>query len=110
MVDGKTDHLPRYGTPIDVDAISYPVPERPTSPLPVFHVDELLLNRLRTRLRDETKFLNVEQLEQLRAMSLGCIWRHRQSWDRDKLIDELEGVLQEFIEEVASFEQDVDSD
>ncbi|TFY77944.1 hypothetical protein EWM64_g6069 [Hericium alpestre] len=75
--------------------------ERAETPLPDFHVDDQLLSDLRRKLRDETDGLSVEQLEQLRAMCLGCVWRHRSAWDRDDLLRELSDLIQEFVEEVS---------
>lgn len=85
--------------------------ERPRSPTPPppppFHVDEDLLLDLELRFVKRTEKLNVEQLEQLRATSLNCIWRHRQEWDRDACIRELFGVIDEFVEEASL---DIDDD
>ncbi|EIW81740.1 AAA-domain-containing protein [Coniophora puteana RWD-64-598 SS2] len=76
-------------------------PRTPTPPHPEFHVDEALLAGLKDDLRLRTAQLTVEQLEQLRATSLGCIWRHRAAWDRDALVRELKDVLLEFLDDVA---------
>lgn len=75
--------------------------ERTPTPLPDFHVDEGALLQLKALLRDSTGSLNVEQLEQLRATCLSCIWRHRTEWDRDGLVQELTELVKEFVEEVA---------
>jgi hypothetical protein len=74
--------------------------ERPPTPLPDFHVDEELLGNLKRHLRDRTDNLNVEQLEQLRATCLSCVWRHRAEWNRDRLIQELSGIVEDFVDEV----------
>ena len=76
-------------------------------PLPDFHVDDSLLSGLKADLRTKTGHLTVEQLEQLRAMCLGCIWRHRAQWDRDDLIRELKGVVDEFLDDVATDNTDM---
>lgn len=73
----------------------------PTPPPPDFHVNDDLLHSLQSGLRDTTGALNVEQLEQLRATCLGCVWRHRTEWDRDSLVRELKDVVKEFVDEVA---------
>ena len=73
----------------------------PTPPPPPFHIDEGLLVELETSFVNQTEKLNIEQLEQLRATSLGCIWRHRQEWDRDACVRELFGIIKEFVEEVS---------
>lgn len=72
----------------------------PTPPLPEFRLNEASLLELRALLRDQTGALNVEQLEQLRATCLSCIWRRRTDWDRDNLIRELTELVNEFVEEV----------
>jgi len=80
-----------------------PIPmviERTPTPLPDFHVDDTLVFELRRRLSDETASLTIEELEQLRATCLGCVWRHRTEWDRDVLVKELLDVVKEFITEV----------
>jgi len=75
--------------------------ERTPTPLPEFHVSDSLLYTLKSDLRDTTEPLTVEQLEQLRATCLGCIWRQRSEWNRDALVRQLKEVVKEFVEEVA---------
>ncbi len=53
-----------------------------------------------------TDLLDVEQLEQLRASCLGCIWAHRSDWDRDNLILELGKIMHDFVEEVRADYED----
>ena len=72
----------------------------PSPPPPPFHVDETLLAELETSFVDHTGNLSIEQLEQLRALCLGNVWKHRQEWDRDPLVKELFEVVKEFVEEV----------
>ncbi|KAF7969130.1 hypothetical protein HWV62_28250 [Athelia sp. TMB] len=74
--------------------------ERTPTPLPDFHVDQDLVYSLKAELRDSTGFLNVEQLEQLRATCLGCVWRHRTEWNRDTLVREMMAIVKEFVNEV----------
>lgn len=74
---------------------------RPTTPLPDFFVDDALLSTLKHSLCDSTAALNVEELEQLRATCLSCVWRHRTEWDRTSLIHELMHIVQEFVHEVS---------
>ncbi|KAH8115640.1 AAA-domain-containing protein [Phellopilus nigrolimitatus] len=83
-------------------------PRTPSPPPPPFHVDETLLTELEAKYVSETEQLNVEQLEQLRATSLNCIWRHRQEWDRDACVHELFGVISDFAEEAALDDFDED--
>ncbi|GLB33226.1 putative AAA domain (Cdc48 subfamily) containing protein [Lyophyllum shimeji] len=81
-----------------------PIPmviERTPTPLPDFYVDDKLVAELQRRLRDETDALTIEELEQLRATCLGCVWRHRMEWDRDALVKELLDLVNEFIAEVS---------
>lgn len=79
-------------------------PSRPPTPLPDFHVDEELLSTLQCQLTSKTHQFSVEMLEQLRAICLGCAWRHRTEWNRDPLIRELLGVLDEYVDDVAADE------
>jgi hypothetical protein len=79
-----------------------PPPREPTrspTPLPDFHVDEELLSKLQYQLKTRTSQLSVEQLEQLRATCLSCIWRHRAEWNRDALVHELFGMLDECLDD-----------
>lgn len=79
-------------------------PSRPPTPLPDFHVDEELLSTLHYQLTSKTHQFSVEMLEQFRAMCLGCVWRHRTEWNRDPLIRELLGVLDEYLDDAAAEE------
>ncbi|KAI6038096.1 AAA-domain-containing protein [Pisolithus marmoratus] len=81
-------------------------PSRPPTPLPDFHVDEALVSTLQYQLTSKTDQFSVEMLEQLRAICLGCVWRHRKEWNRDALVRELLGVLDEYLDDAAA---DVDS-
>ncbi|KAH9843583.1 AAA-domain-containing protein [Rhodofomes roseus] len=82
---------------------------RTPSPVPDFTLDEYLLDDLKRMLQDDTKSLNVEQLEQLRATCLGCVWRHRSEWNRTELIRELMETAKVFIEEVSTDDMDAPS-
>lgn len=101
-------------TPMDIEGPQDPhrspapaaPPPSPPAPLPDFHVDEALLSALETRFVAQTEALNVEELEQLRATALNCIWRHRQAWDRDSCLRELVGIVDEFVEEACLEEGD----
>lgn len=90
------------------EPVAMVVERSPTPPLPEFKVSPLLLSELRGLLKESTAGLTVEQLEQLRATSLGSVWRHRKDWDRDELTKELIKDVKEFIEEVG--EQSGDDD
>ncbi|KAF5371995.1 hypothetical protein D9615_008134 [Tricholomella constricta] len=76
--------------------------ERTPTPLPDFHIDDTLVDKLQHHLCDDTDALTIEELEHLRATCLGCVWRHRTEWDRDALVKELLDVVREFIAEVRS--------
>ncbi|CCM04953.1 uncharacterized protein FIBRA_07150 [Fibroporia radiculosa] len=80
--------------------------ERSPTPLPEFILNEDRLSELRQVLRDRTDTLNIEQLEQLRATCLGCVWRHRTEWDRTELMYELVGVVERFVREVSLDDMD----
>ena len=84
-------------------------PSRPPTPLPEFHVDEELMFTLQHKLTTRTDQLSVETLEQLRAMCLGCVWRHRAEWNRDALVREILGVLDEFLDDFADSGGDVNA-
>ncbi|KAI0337338.1 AAA-domain-containing protein [Trametopsis cervina] len=83
--------------------------ERIPTPLPDFHVDMDAISRLKEELQNSTEPLNVEELEQLRAMCLARVWKHRSSWDRTPLVEELRALLREFVEEVVGDGSEADS-
>ena len=76
-------------------------PSPSPEPHPTFTVTEHHLQTLSKQLADRTGALNVEQLEQLRAICLGCIWRRRSEWQRDDMVQELLDIVREFVDEVA---------
>lgn len=76
-----------------------PSPSPP--PPPPFHITAELVSELQSKLLDRTTDFNVEQLEQLRALCLSSVWNHRSDWDRDDLVRELLGVVDDFAGEVA---------
>jgi hypothetical protein len=84
----------------DLSPLPMVVQRTPSPPLPQFHVDETVLLELKSRLRDNTHFLNVEQLEQLRATCLGAVWRNRSSWNRGELLSELFTILKSFTADI----------
>ncbi|KAI0763215.1 hypothetical protein BC629DRAFT_1583945 [Irpex lacteus] len=67
--------------------------ERTPTPLPDFVVDPDAVSQLKQELQGKTEALNVEELEQLRAMCLARVWKHRT-------------LVHEFVEEVADDEMD----
>jgi len=98
VTENTAQRQPSLQPSMEVDEVRPPSPT--PSPPPTFHVDDGLLAKLSQKFTNETGELTVEQQEQLLAMCLGCIWRHRQSWDRDGLIQELIEIVNEFVEEV----------
>ena len=86
--------------PITTQDPSPVIVERLPTPLPQFHVDEMLLSELHQQLAKTTAPLNIEQLEQLRATCLESVWRHRIDWERDGVVRELMEQVERFVEEV----------
>ncbi|KAI0640579.1 AAA-domain-containing protein [Trametes meyenii] len=114
VLDGEqpmeTSHSEEFAAPIALDEAPVQpqsdqpmevVVERSPTPLPEFELDESLFSELKAYLRDATGSLNVEQLEQLRATSLGLVWKHRSEWNRTALLHELMETAREFVEEVS---------
>lgn len=72
-----------------------PVPETPPPP---FVVPDL--TALKTTLAETTSDFTLEELEQLRAMALGLIWKRRADWDRHDLVRDLQTAVEEFVARV----------
>lgn len=72
-----------------------PSPEPP----PPFHVSEEDLKQLSDTLTSSTEGLNIEQLEQLRATCLNCVFKRRSDWNRDEMIKELVEIVRTFVNE-----------
>ncbi|KAG9100345.1 hypothetical protein FRC06_004238 [Ceratobasidium sp. 370] len=81
-------------TPVDSTSI------QPQTPPPTFQVDESSLRALEDQLIHSTDILNVEQLEQLRAICLNTVWRHRGDWTRDVMLGELMAVVTDLVQQV----------
>ncbi|CAE6437477.1 unnamed protein product [Rhizoctonia solani] len=79
--------------------IHIPEPE-PQVSLPSFHIDESRLLALSDHLVHSTSSLKVEQLEQLRALCLNCVWSHRGEWDRDSMVGQLMEIVTDFVQQV----------
>ncbi|KAG8935873.1 hypothetical protein FRC02_005872 [Tulasnella sp. 418] len=86
-----------------------PPPSTPPPPPPSFHVNTELLAQLETQLLDRTSMMNVEQLEQLRAMLLSCIWQHRADWDREILLRDMVALLEDFERDITADSFDLSS-
>lgn len=72
-----------------------PSPEPP----PPFHVSEDYLEQLSSILKSSTEGLSIEQLEQLRATCLNCVYKRRSDWNRDELVGELLDIVRTFVGE-----------
>jgi hypothetical protein len=57
--------------------------------LPDFIVHQGLLANLRDKLECDSACLTIEQLEEVRATCLDCIWRRRADWDRSRMLGEM---------------------
>lgn len=77
-----------------------PQPQQP--PRPMLFVPHHMYVQLAQLLIEETENQTVEELEQLRAASLGCVWRHRASWDKTQLLREMLATANAFITQVKS--------
>jgi hypothetical protein len=100
---------PKTPTPPASKEATPPVAKEPTPPArtptpppvyPPFVVPSSLLLQLSSTLKHDTGTLTVEELEQLRATLLDCVWRGRTEWDRTTLIKEMVERAAEFIAEV----------
>lgn len=85
--------MPSFSDPMEIARSVSP-------PLPDFHVDANLFSSLKQDLIVNTSSLNIEELEQLRATCLTCVWQHRSSWDRDSVVRELKDIVQDFVDQV----------
>jgi hypothetical protein len=86
------------------------VVERTPTPHPPFVVPEDDLSSWHTLLLRDAESLSIEQMEQLRASCLNCVWRHRQEWDRAELVGELKVLLRNFVDEVRANDDEDDDD
>ncbi|KAJ7124553.1 hypothetical protein C8R44DRAFT_620224 [Mycena epipterygia] len=97
---------------LEPEPVPPPIPivvERtPTPPLPDFHLDDDLVAQLEAALRDLTSSLTIEQLEQLRAICLATVWRHRTEWERNPAVRELHELVKEFVDQVGADDSDAD--
>ena len=94
------------------EPIPEPIPEpmiiveRTPTPLPDFVVDADSVTLFKQELAGKTEALNLEELEQLRAMCLARVWKHRSAWNRNALLQELRTFVHEFVEEIVDDEMD----
>lgn len=107
IVDDDPPILPQL--PVEVSTLTPPIvqpeiqPRTPSpspGPHPTLTMSDHHLHALSEELVDGTDALTVEQLEQLRAACLGCVWRRRSEWDRDTMIQELLDIVHVFVEEI----------
>jgi hypothetical protein len=72
-----------------------PVPETPPPP---FVVPDL--TNLEKTLAASTQEFTLEELEQLRAMALGLIWKRRADWDRHEMVQDVQNAVEDFVNRV----------
>ncbi|CAE6445042.1 unnamed protein product [Rhizoctonia solani] len=99
----ETPSEPAVLNTMAVDAPRDPTPApdpEPEEPLPTFHIDESCLQALGEHLVHSTSGLKVEQLEQLRALCLNCVWCHRSEWDRDAMVGKMMEIVTDFVQQV----------
>lgn len=72
-----------------------PVPETPPPP---FVVPDL--TNLEKTLAASTQEFTLEELEQLRAMALGLIWKRRADWDRHAMVQDVQNAVEDFVNRV----------
>lgn len=99
----SSDHLTTSSSNIDAtvptDVVSEtkpvrtPSPSPPPEPLPDFVLDEDKLSAFTSRLISESSDLTVEQLEQLSSTLTDTVWQARLTWDKTKLIGDLDKCL-----------------
>ncbi|WVQ73329.1 hypothetical protein IAR50_002897 [Cryptococcus sp. DSM 104548] len=80
-----------------------PEPLRAPSPppsYPPFTVSFHALDMLQSELEAETKFLSIDQLEQLRATLFDKVWTDRKEWDRTGTVEKMRKRLGEYVREV----------
>lgn len=72
----------------------------PSSPSPLFIIDELALDGLHRDMAKQTEGLTIEQLEMIDARCMDVIWLSRGKWDRRSIVKELEEATDEVLEDV----------
>ncbi|EIW73387.1 hypothetical protein TREMEDRAFT_70962 [Tremella mesenterica DSM 1558] len=104
IISQSTEH-PSY-TSLLSPSVPPPRPVEEISIHPPFVLPQSHLDILETELTASTGDLNVEQLEQLRAMLFDRIWRKRGEWDRTGVIDECRRVVERFVKEIGKMEEE----
>lgn len=80
---------------------SIPGPRRPDTLIyPPFHLPGAAVSQLTHDLKVSTGHLNVDELEQLRAMMFDKIWRGRAEWDKTDVVRGMREALADYNEEV----------
>lgn len=97
-----TSPLPFPPATLKQPALIPMVVERSPTPLPDFHLSSTLVDELSYVFKELTADLTIEQLEQLRATSLGTVWRFRKEWDRDELVRKLLKESKDFINDISN--------
>ncbi|KAF8313186.1 AAA-domain-containing protein [Clavulina sp. PMI_390] len=83
-------------SPLATDSAPLPVDE-PMPMYPDFVLDERDWQNLRSVLEHVTAPLTVEQLEELRAILLDLVWKHRAEWDRSILVRNMSNAVQSYL-------------
>lgn len=76
------------------------LPTKPPSPPPPPLFIPREIENVARLLIEETEEHTVEELEQLRAMCLSCIWKYRRDWNKTGLVMEMTRVAEKFIMQV----------
>ena len=84
--------------------ISPPNEVRDFTPHPPFLFSESKMDTLRELLISGTAAFTIEDLEQLHAIALKIVWRHRAAWDRTAMIHDLLKICGDFVTHVQTGE------
>ena len=78
-------------------------PPPPPKPDPPLLLDEDRLQALQDELVRGTNEYTIEQLEQVNAAIMDTVWRNRNSWDRNMIIDEAKEAMSEVFDDIKEF-------
>ncbi|CDZ98562.1 AAA-type ATPase containing the bromodomain [Phaffia rhodozyma] len=98
-IEVESVSLPTVPLPSSPPSLPLPPPS-PLPPPPVFICSTSSLESIEAQLVRDSVSFNVDELEQIRAILLDCIWRHRTEWDRSLMMDEMSRLAEEFKHEV----------
>lgn len=94
-IGSVVDRMETSAQSADAPREQTPEPEVPTPP---FVVPDL--TSLQKTLAETTSEFTLEELEQLRAMALGLIWKRRADWDRNDLVRDLQAAVEDYVARV----------